>query len=70
MKFLSAFRLKMAVKAVVIIAGLGVISAFASWFSLQRLDQLDALNSNLADHMGPARIALTEAKTAVASIGL
>jgi methyl-accepting chemotaxis protein len=67
---LPRFRLKMAAKAVVLIAGLGVMSAFANWFCLQGLDHLDALNNALAGHMAPARLALAESKIAVTSMGL
>ncbi|HEY6832496.1 MAG TPA: methyl-accepting chemotaxis protein [Pseudolabrys sp.] len=70
MPTLPRFRLKMAAKAVVLIAGLGLMSALANWFCLQRLDRLDAMNEMLVDHMAPARLALSEAKIAVASMGL
>jgi methyl-accepting chemotaxis protein len=70
MPALPRFRLKMAAKAVVLIAGLGLMSALANWFCLQRLDHLDAVNETLVDHMAPARLALSEAKIAVASMGL
>jgi methyl-accepting chemotaxis protein len=67
---LSRFRLKMAAKAAVLIAGLGVMSALANWFALQRLDRLDAINITLASHMAPARLALAEAKIALTQLGL
>jgi methyl-accepting chemotaxis protein len=70
MPALPRFRLKMAAKAVVLIAGLGLMSALANWFCLQRLDHIDAVNETLVDHMAPARLALSEAKIAVASMGL
>lgn len=60
----------MAAKAVVLIAGLGVMSALANWFCLQRLDRLDEINQSLAGQMAPARLSLTESKIAVAWIGL
>ena len=63
-------QLKMAAKAAVLIAGLGVMSVLANWTVLQRLDRLDAMNSAQVNHMAPARLALTEAKIAVASMGL
>ncbi len=66
----SRFRLKMAAKAVALIAGLGVLSALANWFCLQRLDRLDEINSALVEQMAPARLVLTESKIAVAQIGL
>ena len=64
------FRLKMAAKAAVLIAGLGVMSVLANWLVLQRLDRLDELNNVLVNHSAPGRLALTEAKTAVTSMGL
>ena len=70
MRMLFRFRLKMAAKAVVLIAGLGVMSALANWFCLQRLDRLDDINNSLAGRMAPARLSLTESKIAVAWIGL
>ena len=70
MPLLSDFRPKMAAKAVILIAGLGVMSALANWFCLQRLDRLDEISNALVSHMAPARLALTEAKIAVASMGL
>jgi methyl-accepting chemotaxis protein len=63
-------QLKMAAKAAVLIAGLGVMSVLANWTVLQRLDRLDAMNTAQVNHMAPARLALTEAKIAVASMGL
>src|SRR5262249_8355499 len=63
-------RLKMAAKAVVLIAGLGVMSALANWFCLQRLDRLDDINNALVSHLAPARLALPEGKIAVTSVGL
>ena len=67
---LSRFRPKMAAKAVVLIAGLGLMSALANWASLQRLDQLDEINNSLSRHMAPARLALTESKIALTQVGL
>ncbi len=64
------FRLNVTAKAVVLIAGLGIMSALANWFCLQRLDRLDEINSALVNQLAPARLALTEAKIAVASVGL
>lgn len=63
-------HLKMAAKAAVLIAGLGIMSVLANWTVLQRLDRLDAMNSAQVNQMAPARLALTEAKIAVASMGL
>jgi len=63
-------RLKVTAKAVVLIAGLGIMSALANWFCLERLDRLDEMSNGLVNHLAPARLALTEAKIAVASMGL
>lgn len=67
---LPRIHLKMAAKAVVLIAGLGIMSALANWFCLQRIDRLDDMNNALVSHLAPARLALTEAKIAVVSIGV
>jgi methyl-accepting chemotaxis protein len=64
------FHLKMAAKAAVLIAALGVMSVLANWLVLQRLDRLDAVNDMLVNHSTPGRLALTEAKTAVTAMGL
>ena len=45
-------RLKMAAKAAVLIAGLGIMSVLANWLVLQRLDRLDDLNNVLVNHSG------------------
>lgn len=63
-------HLKMAAKAAILIAGLGVMSVLANWMVLQRLDRLDDINNVLVNHSTPGRLALTEAKTAVTSMGL
>jgi hypothetical protein len=66
---LPRLRFKMAAKAAVLIAALGVMSVIANWFVLQRLDRLDEINNVLVNHSTPGRLALTEAKTAVTSMG-
>jgi methyl-accepting chemotaxis protein len=63
-------RLKVAAKAIALIAGLGIMSALANWLCLQRLDRLDDINNAVVSQMAPARLALTEAKMAIASAGL
>jgi methyl-accepting chemotaxis protein len=63
-------RLKVAAKAVVLIAGLGVMSAAANWVCLVGLDRFEQSNSAVVRQMAPARLSLTEAKIALASIGL
>src|SRR4051794_9687419 len=70
MRAIPRFRLKMAAKAAVLIAGLGVMSVLANSLVLQRLDRLDDLNNVLVNHSAPGRLALTEAKTSVTSMGV
>ncbi len=70
MSILPKFSLKVTAKAVVLIAGLGIMSVLANWVCLQRLDRLDEISSALVNKLAPARLALTEAKIAVASMGL
>ena len=70
MALLPRFRLKMAAKAVVLIAGLGIMSAVANWFCLRSLDEIDKINAMVTQKVEPARLVLTEAKIAVAQIGL
>ena len=53
MSILPKFSLKVTAKAVVLIAGLGIMSVLANWLVLQRLDRLDDINefeSFLADN--------------------
>ena len=66
----SAIRLSIAPKAVLLIAGLGVLSAVANWFCLQRIDDLDRMNNMLASHVSPARLALAEAKAGIETFGI
>jgi hypothetical protein len=65
-----SLRLPIAAKAALLIAGLGVMSAIANWFCLQRLDDLYQLNATLSRHVAPARLALAEGKTALESFGV
>src|SRR5262245_12434107 len=66
----SPFRLPIAAKAVLLIAGLGLMSAAANWFCLQRLDDLNQLNLAMTRNVAPARLALAEGKAAIESFGL
>jgi methyl-accepting chemotaxis protein len=59
-----------AAKAVLLIAALGVLSIAANWFSLQRLDEIKRINELVTQHVGPARLALAEAKAAIESFGI
>lgn len=70
MSVFPRFRMKIAVKVVALMAALGLMASAANWFGVSRLDQLEDLNSGLSKHLGPARIALTEAKAALYALGL
>ena len=67
---LNPLHLPIAMKAVLLIAALGVLSIAANWFCLQRLDELDRLNAMVTRHFAPARLALAEAKAAIESFGV
>src|SRR5579871_4901374 len=57
-------------KAVVLIAALGLMSIAANWFCLQRLDELNELNTVLTQSIAPSRLVLAQAKTAIESFGV
>jgi methyl-accepting chemotaxis protein len=63
-------RLPIAAKAVLLIAGLGLMSGLANWLCLLRIDTLDRINSVVAEQVSPARLTLEAAKTRVESFGL
>ncbi len=67
---LNSFHLPIAMKAVLLIAALCLLSIGANWFCLQRLDELDRLNAVVTRHFAPARLALAEAKAAIESFGV
>ena len=67
---LNSLHLPIAMKAVLLIAALGLLSIAANWFCLQRLDELDRLNAVVTRHFAPARLALAEAKVAIESFGV
>jgi diguanylate cyclase (GGDEF)-like protein len=66
----SPGRLGIAAKAVILIVGLGVLSALANAFALQAAQSLDHVNSIMAQRVAPARLALAEAKAALGNLGL
>jgi nitrogen fixation/metabolism regulation signal transduction histidine kinase len=66
----SGLRLGIAAKAVVLIVGLGVLSALANWFALQSAASLDHVNNTMAQRVAPARLALAETKAALNNLGL
>ena len=70
MSKLNPLHPPIAVKAVLLIAALGVLSGVANWFCLQRLDALDRLNAEVTHHLAPARLAAAEAKAAIESFGV
>jgi methyl-accepting chemotaxis protein len=67
---LKTLHLPIAMKAVVLIAALGLLSIAANAFCLQRFDALDKLNAVVTRHFAPARLALAEAKAAIESFGV
>lgn len=67
-KILS-LRISIAVKAVLLIAALGALSIAANMFCIERLDQIAQLNAVVRQQVGPARLALAEAKAALESYG-
>jgi methyl-accepting chemotaxis protein len=63
-------RIGIATKAILLIAGLGLMSAVANWFCIQSVDRLGHLNNTLAREVAPSRLALSEAKGAMQALGL
>jgi len=66
----NSLHLPIAMKAVLLIAALGLLSIAANWFCLQRLEALDRLNTVVTRQFAPARLALAEAKAAIESFGV
>ena len=66
----KTLHLPIAMKAVMLIAALGLLSVAANAFCLQRFDALDKLNAVVTRHFAPARLALAEAKAAIGSFGI
>ena len=66
----KTLHLPIAMKAVMLIAALGLLSVAANAFCLQRFDALDKLNAVVTRHFAPARLALAEAKAAIESFGI
>ncbi len=67
---LKFLHLPIAMKAVLLIAALGLLSIAANVFCLQRLDEIDRLNAVVTRHFAPARLALAEAKAAIELFGV
>ncbi|HZD91959.1 MAG TPA: methyl-accepting chemotaxis protein [Pseudolabrys sp.] len=70
MKRLLRIRLPIAVKTVLLIGALGLLSAAANWFCLRSLHAIDRINMGVIEQVAPARLALSESKNALAEIGL
>ncbi len=69
MPTLNFLRLPIAIKAVLLIGALGLLSIAANWFCLERLQELNRLNAVVTRHFAPAQLALAEAKAAIESFG-
>jgi methyl-accepting chemotaxis protein len=69
MIWLARFRPKIAAKAAVLIAGLGLMSALADRFTLDSVEKLERLSADVSEHLAPARLALAEAKTRLSEVG-
>ena len=67
---LKSIRLPIAAKAMLLIGTLGILSAAANWYSLRSLHEIDRINEIVTNEVMPTRLVLTEAKSAVQSLGL
>lgn len=67
---LKSLHLPIAMKAVLLIAALGLLPVAANVFCLERLDALNKLNAVVTRHFAPARLALAEAKAAIELFGV
>ncbi|WP_137043051.1 methyl-accepting chemotaxis protein [Pseudolabrys sp. FHR47] len=67
---ISAIRLPIAAKAMLLIGALGILSAAANWYSLRSLQDVDRLNDIVTHEIAPVRLILTESKIAAESLGL
>src|SRR5690349_4427582 len=63
-------RFRIAAKAALLIAALGILSAAADWFCIDSTNSIQAINERAGRHLLPARLALAEAKTATGNLGL
>lgn len=66
----SRFRPRIAVKAALLIAGLGLMSGLANWYGLRSVQDINHLSHSLANRVAPARLALAECKAAIQSMGV
>ena len=67
---MNPFYLPIAVKAVLLIAALGLLSIAANVFCLRQFNQLERLNVVVTRQVAPARLALAEAKAAIETFGV
>jgi methyl-accepting chemotaxis protein len=63
-------RFRIAAKAALLIAALGVLSAVANWLCIESISSAQTLNEQAGRHLVPARLALAETKAATANLGL
>lgn len=66
----DSLRLPIAAKAALLVAALGLFSIAANWFCLQRIEQLNRINTLVTQHISPARLALAEGKASIESFGV
>src|SRR5262245_30644290 len=62
--------MSIAAKAMLFIGVLGLLSAAANWLCLSSLREIDRVNMTVTQRIEPLRLNLTEAKIALAWIGL
>ena len=63
-------RFRIAAKAALLIAALGVLSAIANWLCIESISSAQTLNEQAGRHLVPARLALAETKAAAGNLGL
>jgi methyl-accepting chemotaxis protein len=63
-------RLPIAAKVLLLIGTMGAMSAGANWYTLHALRDVDRISDKLARQVEPSRLILTEAKMAMAWLGL
>jgi methyl-accepting chemotaxis protein len=68
--FFTRINPTIAHKAFFLISALGLMSVLANWYCLRAIDRIDEANSVVAEHIAPARLALSEAKGALTAFGL
>ncbi|HEY6258352.1 MAG TPA: methyl-accepting chemotaxis protein [Xanthobacteraceae bacterium] len=57
-------------KALILISALGILSGIANWYCLRTIDRIEEADAVVAQHIAPARLALSEAKSALTAFGL